>query len=252
MRPDIAVVHEDRDLLVVVKPSGIATTAPDGGDCLTDRLERARGAKLHPSSRLDAEVTGLVTFAKTKRDIAALRQARAEGLSERGDIGIASAVPEPREGDWDASIGIDPREPRLRVALPPGASGQRVQHARTTYLTREVRSNAAVLWLTPHTGRTHQLRVHAAHAGAPLLGDQRYGGPKRAVLSDGRVISARRVMLHCAWLKLPAIDGGGALSLSAPVLDDTRELWTALGGTVEALRPEPIGLRHDAGGDNRS
>lgn len=228
-------VHEDRDLLVVVKTSGIATTAPDGGDCLTTRLERARRAKLHPSSRLDAEVTGLVTFAKTKRAIAMLREARAEERYERGYIGLASAAPDPPEGLWEAAIAIDPRDPRLRVALASGESGERAQHAKTTYRVREALSCAAALWLTPHTGRTHQLRVHAAHAGAPLLGDVRYGGPKRVVLADGRVITARRAMLHCAWLRLPSAEG--PLELRAEPLDDMRELWTALGGGAEALRP---------------
>ncbi len=232
------VVYEDADLLVVVKPSGLATTAPDGGDCLTERLESARNAKLHPSSRLDAPVTGLVTFAKTKRAEASLRQARAEGRYGRGYLGLASAMPEPPEGEWNAAIGIHPRDPRLRAALAPDAKGPRVQHAKTTYRLRQVQGGAAALWLTPHTGRTHQLRVHAAHAGAPLLGDTRYGGPKRLVLADGRVVAARRVMLHCAWLRLPTLEGG-ELVLRAPVLPDMSALWHALGGDLEALRPAP-------------
>lgn len=238
-RASFEIAHEDRDLLVVVKPTGVATTAPDGGDSLTDRLERSRGAKLHPSSRLDAEVTGLVTFAKTKRAIAALRHARAEGRYGRGYLAIASAVPEPREGVWEASIAIDPRDPRLRIAVAPGAAGARVQHAKSSYRVREALEHAAALWLTPHTGRTHQLRVHSAHAGAPLVGDVRYGGPKRVVMANGRVITARRVMLHCAWLALPAVEGHASIELSADVPDDMRALWAALGGHEEALRSRP-------------
>ena len=60
--PPPEVVHEDRHLLVVAKPTGLPTTAPRGGDCLTRRLEARRGERLHPTSRLDAEVTGMVTY----------------------------------------------------------------------------------------------------------------------------------------------------------------------------------------------
>lgn len=237
--PDPApIAFEDAHLLVVVKPSGIATTAPSGGESFTRRMEDARRTKLHPTSRLDADVTGLVTFAKTKAAIAGLRAARAEGRYHRGYLAIAGRAPTPPEGEWSASIAIDPRDPTLRVV---SETGERVQHARTSYAVRDALEHAAVLWLTPHTGRTHQLRVHAAHAGLPLLGDVRYGGDKRVVLVDGRVITARRTMLHCAWLKLPAIDGRGEHEVRAEVLPDMRALWKALGGAEGALAPSPPG-----------
>lgn len=235
----IAVAYEDDDLLVVIKPARLPTTAPGGGDCLTRRLEVARGAALHPSSRLDAEVTGLVTFARTRRAIDALLRARREGRYHRGYLAITTRALAAREGVWDASIALSPRDARLRVALAPGQKGARAQRARTTWQLREATPHGALLWLTPHTGRTHQLRVHAAHAGAPLFGDHRYGGERRVTLADGRVVSARRVMLHCAWLSLPAIAGEGALTLEAPVPDDLRAAWIALGGGEGTLAPRP-------------
>jgi 23S rRNA-/tRNA-specific pseudouridylate synthase len=241
--PTVEVAFEDRHLLVVVKPAGIATTAPGGGPSLTRTIERQRPGALHPTSRLDAEVTGLVTYAKTKRAIETLRRARSEGRYGRGYLALASAAPEPSEGTWEASIAIDPRDPTLRIAVPPGAAGQRVQHAKTTYRVRGARTwqggDAVALWLTPHTGRTHQLRVHAAHAGLPLLGDVRYGGPKRLVLPDGRVLSARRAMLHCAWLRIPRVEGAGEVELGRAAPDDLAELWEALGGPPDALAPTP-------------
>ena len=236
MSDPFPIAHEDRHLLVVVKPTGLATTAPRGGDSLTRRLEEARGVLLHPSSRLDAEVTGLVTYAKSKRAIAALKKVRAEGRYHRGYLAIAARAPHEREGVWEASIAIDPRDPKLRVV---SETGERVQWAKTSYRVREVLEHVSVLWLTPHTGRTHQLRVHAAHAGSPLLGDVRYGGQRRVVLPDGRVIAARRTMLHCTWLKLPAVEGRGALEIRAEVPRDMRALWTSLGGSEEALTPSP-------------
>lgn len=240
MPADLATAYEDRDLWIVVKPTGLATTAPAHGDSLTRRLEGASGLTLHPTSRLDAEVTGLVTFAKSARAIEALRRARSAGRYGRGYLAIAGGVLPSETGAWEASIAIDPRDVKLRIAVTDRERARkRMQQAKTEYRVREVASGASVLWLTPHTGRTHQLRVHAAHAGVPLLGDARYGGAKRVVLPDGRVVAARRTMLHCAWLRLPRIEGDGDLELSSAVPEDMRGLWEKLGGGAEALRPVP-------------
>lgn len=241
MRPEPApaVAYESRHLLVVFKPTGLATTAPHGGACLTQWAEREVHAKLHPTSRLDAEVTGLVTFARTKEAIAALRDARKKGRYGRGYIALALGVPTAPEGAWEKSIAIDPRDPRSRVALPEGGTGTRAQLARTAYRVRADLTTVSALWLTPHTGRTHQLRVHAADAGVPLLGDARYGGPKRVVLEDGRVVTAKRTMLHCAWLRIPAVEGTELLDLHAPVPDDFAKVWRALGGGDAALEAAP-------------
>jgi len=231
----IELAHRDAHLVVALKPSGIATTAPGRGDSLTRRLEAQVGHKLHPTSRLDAEVTGLVTFALTKVAIERLRRARAEGPYGRRYLALCRGAPAAPRGRWEASIAIDPRDRRLRVAVPAGGRGARLRHARSDYvLGARAGARAAALWLTPHTGRTHQLRVHAAHAGLPLLGDVRYGGPRRVALDDGRVVRAPRVMLHCARLRLPRV-GGGELELWAEAPDDLRELWIALGGDAAAL-----------------
>lgn len=226
----IELAHLSDDLAVALKPSGMATTAPIGEDCLTRRLEAQLGGALHPTSRLDAEVSGLVTFARTKRAIVALKEARARGLYEREYLALASGVPERDEGAWSWSIAIDPRDRRLRVALDEGAPGQRVQRARTRYRVIEPLASGAALALYPETGRTHQLRAHAARAGLPLLGDVRYGGPRRVALDDGRVLRAARVMLHCRSLRIPDL-GGGTLALVAPPPADLRALYEALGGT---------------------
>ncbi|MCB9593386.1 MAG: RNA pseudouridine synthase [Sandaracinaceae bacterium] len=226
----IELAYESAHLAIAKKPSGIATTAPDGGDSLTTRLEAQLGVKLHPTSRLDAEVSGLVTFAKTKDAIHALKQARERGAYFREYLGLAVVAPTPREGVWDASIAIDPRDRRLRIAVPEGGSGERLQRARTRYEVLEEFLGGAALALFPETGRTHQLRVHAANAGAPLLGDVRYGGPRRVTLDDGRVVRAARVMLHCRRLRLPNVEGG-ELDLVEPPPPDVFKVWRSLGGS---------------------
>lgn len=247
------VVYRDDDLLVIDKPSGLPTTSPDGENCLASwaRTHDPDAARMHPSSRLDAEVTGLVTFARTTRAIEQLTAARTAGRYRRFYLGLSRAAPEPADGEWRFPIGRDPRDPRRRVALPAGesvragkaksakaASGACLaDSAWSRYRTLSSGSRASLLLLMPETGRTHQLRVHAARGGAPLWGDKHYGGPAREVMDDGRVVSARRVMLHCTQLILPGIGKPEPLIVHAPVAADMRGFFVALGGDAALMSP---------------
>jgi len=237
----IAVVYRDDDLLIVVKPAGIATTSPDGRDCLV-ALVRAldpHAPRLHATSRLDAEVTGLVTFARTTRAIEALLEARKAGAYGRCYVALAPHAPTPLLGTWSASIAHDLRDKRLRTTQGSArASADDVRTASTDYTTAATLPLGAALHLRPRTGRTHQLRVHCAAAGLPLLGDTQYGGVARVTSPNGRVVAARRVMLHCALLSLPRLAGGAAhLVVRAPIPADMSATWSALGGDVSALEP---------------
>jgi len=153
----------------------------------------------HPTSRLDSPVSGLVTFALTKRANQRLLEARRAGTYERLYVGLTLNTLEPSEGAWSWPISIDPKNARLRIA--GGGRGER--NAVTQYEVVERTSHGNVLHLRPRTGRTHQLRVHAAKAGAPLFGDHAYGGERRLTLPDGRVVTPRRVMLHCHRVAFP-------------------------------------------------
>lgn len=231
----IPILHRDDDLLVVQKPAGLATTSPDGGDCLTARVQAMDpdAERCHPSSRLDAEVTGVVVFARSSHGIDVVTRAREQGRYARRYVGIAHA-PKTRAAkmedsfDWRWSIAIDPRDPRLRVSLRRGEHGERMQEAHTHALVTS-RSRAAVsLVLEPLTGRTHQLRVHASRAGMPLLGDVSYGGERRLVASDGRITLCPRVALHCACVVLPQRDGT-PFAFRAPLPRDLLDLASELG-----------------------
>ncbi|HET8932513.1 MAG TPA: RluA family pseudouridine synthase [Polyangiales bacterium] len=236
-RADVRVLHQDADLLVLWKPSGLPTTSPDGRGCLTEVAARIdpRAPRLHASSRLDAEVTGVVTFARTTRAIEGLLAARKAGQYERYYLGLAIGAPSPPEGEFNWPIERDPRDPRKRTAA--GSGKLQAQDALTRYRVLGSLPTAALLLLSPMTGRTHQLRVHAARAGVPLLGDKHYGGPVRCTLPDGRVVRAARVMLHCARVRLPKIGGvtGERVTVDAPLPEDFQRVWVALGGEGDAL-----------------
>lgn len=232
----VEVVHRDAHLLVLWKPSGLSTTSPDDSPCLATMARELDpdAERMHPSSRLDAEVTGLVTFARTSLAIEALKEARARGQYKRLYLAIAERAPSPPSGEWNAAIAIDSRDPRKRVATSTRARKD-AKESLTRYEVRSTATHAVLLNLWPQTGRTHQLRVHADHAGLPLVGDVHYGGKKHITTPDGRVHLARRTMLHCYELDLPAIGRGTPLHLRAHVARDMESLWTALGGSVDAF-----------------
>ncbi len=241
MPTSFSVVHEDAHLLVVHKAPGVATTAPDDGPCLTQdvRAYDQDAPRLHASSRLDLPVSGLVTFARTSKAITALRQAREDGAYARLYLALTTApIEEESEGDWRWSLGIARRDKRLREVGSP-------KDAKEAHTRFRVRAAGAIslLELRPQTGRTHQLRVHASHAGWPLLGDHAYGGEKRVALANGRVVTARRVMLHCAALAIPDVARGGTLELELPPPEDFCRAYSALGGDVDLLTPGPAADR---------
>jgi RluA family pseudouridine synthase len=229
----VTLLARESDLVAADKPAGIPTIADHAGasHALVALVARAIGvdaARVHPTSRLDRDVSGVVVFATTKAAAERLHRARAEGRYERRYVAIAARAPEPERGRWDASIGRT-RDPRLRAAW-----GRDAAEAKTLYaVTSLCPSGEAMLALAPLTGRTHQIRVHASHAGAPLLGDRAYGGPTRLTLPGGRVVAPGRIALHAARVTVPR-DDGALLEIRSPLPPELVELWSALGGDPAA------------------
>lgn len=224
---ELAVLFASDDVVVLDKPSGVATE-PDrrGEPSLRDDLAqwlRGRGSRgtPHAVSRLDVPVTGAVTFAISERGKRAAAAAKEAGLLQRRYLALVAGQP-PDEVVCDVAIEGRPASSELRV-------GGRVEAGRNHY---------AVLHLAPRTGRTHQLRIHASAIGAPIVGDRRYGGPSSVADAKGRVLAARRVMLHAAIvllrLGLPT-DPEGPIVSPAPA--DLLAMWALLGGTPDAFAP---------------
>ncbi len=229
------VIHRDEELLVVSKPPGLPTTAPTTTEPSLVRWVSNSFPVLRPhaTSRLDAQVSGLVTFALSREANRRLLDARRAGAYERLYLGITVHTPEASTGEWSWPIAIDPHDRKRRVA----GTGRGERAARTRYEVAAKAAHGNLLRLRPATGRTHQLRVHAARAGMPLFGDRLYGGEARKVLPDGRVVTARRVMLHCVRVRFPSKSGTDVVDLTAPVIADMAGVWAELGGADAALQP---------------
>jgi 23S rRNA pseudouridine1911/1915/1917 synthase len=225
---DVVVLAREGDLLALAKPAGIPTIPDHGGASHTLLAHAARiaglpAAAVHPTSRLDREVSGVVVFALSADAAARMKAAREEGAYVRRYVAIASRAPAPERGAWDARIGraADPRKRQV--------NGREATDARTRYLVvATAPGGQALLALAPESGRTHQLRVHASHAGAPLLGDRAYGGPPRLTLPGGRVLALERIALHCARVAACGLD------VLAPVPPEVVAMWASLGGGADA------------------
>jgi 23S rRNA-/tRNA-specific pseudouridylate synthase len=229
----VRVLVRDEDLVAVEKPAGMPTIADHAGasQALVAATARALGidaTRIHPTSRLDRDVSGVVVFALTKGARERLARARAEGAYERRYFALAAAPPDPDRGVWNAPIGRA-KDPRLRAARGHEAIPAQTLYAACGGACRGI----TLLALSPITGRTHQIRVHAADAGIPLLGDPAYGGMARVTLPSGRVLVPGRIALHAARVAVPGACGERLVAISS-VPAALAELWSALGGEPAA------------------
>jgi 23S rRNA pseudouridine1911/1915/1917 synthase len=234
-----SVIWERDEMLACSKPAGMPTVPDHGGAshslvALAAQSIGRKAAEMFVTSRLDREVSGVVVFATSAEAEERLRGARAEGRYARRYVAIAAAsagasldVAPAGVRVWDASVGAG-KDARHRAASGPDA-----KEARTNWRVVARVPGYALLAVEPQTGRTHQIRVHASHAGAPLLGDRDYGGAARVTLAGGRTVALARIALHAARVTVPDAAGGPRVA-SAPVPPELTRAWAELGGASEA------------------
>ena len=191
--PPVEVVFEDDALIAVFKPAPLqchpSPSAPGGSDTLQARVTAYLGAPAHPVHRLDSETTGIVLFARLPFVQAHLQQQMQRGDFAKGYQAWVLGTPSPEAGTVDAPIARQSPDSFTRVVSP---DGQRAVSRYRTLRTISMPGGQAssLLALSPVTGRTHQLRVHMAHIGCPLLGDARYG------TAASQAISAQLGLTH--------------------------------------------------------
>ncbi|MEN9889653.1 MAG: hypothetical protein RL559_1690 [Pseudomonadota bacterium] len=223
----IETVHLDEHLRVVNKPAGLVVHPAPGhwrGTLLNGLLaldgqakDLPRGGIVH---RLDKDTSGLMVVARTRVAMEALVRMIAAREVSRQYLALGHrAWPGPRERVVDAAIGRDPQN-RLRMAVVDLAQ-QPGKTARTTLECLDQNEEACLVRCTLHTGRTHQIRVHMAHLGHPLLGDTVYGGKPLAGLT--------RQALHAWQLALNHPVTGQALRWRSPLPADLQAALQALG-----------------------
>jgi len=236
-RADIEILSEADDVFAVFKPAALPTEADHGGaDCVLSQLGRALRVEpqgLFALSRLDVGVSGVLLVTLGARSRERMLAERAQGRLLRRYVALAAAVPEPAAGDWRDQLG--------KAKGKRAVGGQDAQLAHTQYrvvataaATQSGGSASALLALSPVTGRTHQLRVHAAAHGAPLLGDRKYGGPPRMTAPNGSVVAFSQILLHAAWVEWGSESQRRRIT-SEPVAALV-DAWLALAGEISAIQ----------------
>lgn len=210
MTPPVPVLFEDDDVLAVDKPAGIAVVPGRGetpADALRGVLESARGGALFVVHRLDRDTSGVLLFAKNAAAHRTLSMAFEARLVRKRYVALTYSGP--AEGAGICRLPLGPgRKGRMRVfaAGQPGLLA-----AETAWeVLRRVSPECSRIAFAPTTGRQHQIRVHAAAIGTPVLGDPLYAfGLARSL--------APRLMLHATTIMLPALDGMPPKDIASPL-----------------------------------
>lgn len=229
----LPVVFEDEQLVVVDKPAGMVVHPAAGnsdGTLVNALLHHCEGrlsgingvARPGIVHRIDKDTSGLLVVAKTDAAHEGLAAQFAAHSIERRYLAVCAGRPSPPEGTVDARLGRSDFDRKKMAVLPPGTS--RGKRAVTHYRTLRALDHAALIECRLETGRTHQVRVHCASIGHPLLGDPVYGRdpkPLRPLLSE---LSFRRQALHAAALGFTHPLSGQRLDFYADPPRDMREL----------------------------
>jgi 23S rRNA pseudouridine1911/1915/1917 synthase len=249
----LAILYEDRDIIVIDKPKGLAVHPGPGhaSGTLVNALIAHCGKSLSGIGgvrrpgivhRLDKDTTGLLVVAKSDRahqGLAAQFAAHgADGRLRRGYRAVAWGAPERPRGSIEAALARSAaNRTRIAVVRADSAGGRR---AVTRYETLErfgelaAKPVASLLGLVLETGRTHQVRVHLAHIGHPLLGDPTYGASHKAsahrLSTEAREALAAldRQALHAAELAFVHPVSGKQLAFDSPLPPDMARLVAAL------------------------
>jgi len=191
----LAIVFEDDDLIVVDKAAGMVTHPAHGArsgtlvNALLAHVESLPGERLRAGlvHRLDRDTSGLLVIAKTDAALGALGKAMMGHSIQREYLGLVAGIPDHDEGTIEGGIGRDPHN-RLRYMIR--ADGR---PAVTHYRTRERLAAASELEFRLETGRTHQIRVHLASFGHPVINDPIYGRRDPRIALPGQALHAWRL-----------------------------------------------------------
>lgn len=233
-----AILYADHRLLAIAKPPGLslATRRSEPGAAAVRLLATLPEGELQrwgiePADtflvhRLDVGTSGVVLLARSAEAHRELARALTTEAVEKTYLALVWGHPRPPLGSWSSPLGPD-RGDRRRMRIDPAG-----KTARSDYRVLASPPHAALVELTPRTGRTHQLRVHLAAAGHPIVGDDLYGGPRhRGVKTSGlqRALAPPHLLLHAWRLRLGVLRGSPELIVTAPLPPAFAAALSALG-----------------------
>ena len=221
---EASIIEEQDDLLVLNKPSGLAVHGGSGQSWgLIEALRILRGPKLELVHRLDRETSGVLLVARKRSALKAWQQAFRPETKSTVKRYLALV-----DGPWPNRVQRV-QDPLLRYETKSGERRVRVDDSgkpsHTEFAVLSEAPQCTLLQATLKTGRTHQIRVHAASRGHPVLGDDKYGGAG----ADARslALGVPRLALHAAQLSVSNADLSA--NFLAPLPDDLSELFARMG-----------------------
>lgn len=220
------IIHMDDDVLAINKPPGLAVQGGTGVkrhlDGMLDALRFGLDERPRLVHRLDRDTSGVLVLGRNVFAAARLAAAFRDRTAQKIYWALVVGVPRPRKGKITTPV----TRKSVGNARRDGPAGTDAKTGLTEYEVLET-AGSEIAWLSlkPRTGRTHQLRVHCAELGTPILGDGRYGG--RTALHDG-VPGAKQLHLHARRLDMPH-PRDGALRLEAPLPPSLAATWRFFG-----------------------
>jgi len=213
----IHILYEDAQLIVLNKPASMLVhpTGHTAQGTLANYLayhyqQSAQRWTIRPLHRLDRETSGCVVFAKDAATQSVLEQQMKEGRFKRSYYAFVSGNVEPSEGTINAAIGVHPTLPNRRVIHAQG------ERAITHYKILQKYGDRTLLELRLETGRTHQIRVHLAHIGHPIIGDRMYGNTSSQI---------NRQALHAQHVSFNHPKDEQQINVHAPLPRDIEKLY---------------------------
>ncbi|MEO5691470.1 MAG: RluA family pseudouridine synthase, partial [Candidatus Saccharimonadales bacterium] len=214
---DIEVLYEDKDVLVMNKPSGTLSHAkgftPEEftvADFVRRHMTEADDGSMRPGivHRLDRDTSGIIIAAKHEAAKSHLQRQFQDRKAKKTYIAVVSGTPKETTAKIDLPLSRNPKRPSSFRVDPKGKASQ------TFYEVIDSNATMSVLELKPITGRTHQLRVHLAYIGTPIVGDAVYNGLKSPI---------GRLCLHAQALEI-TLPSSERMTFTAPIPDDMEGL----------------------------
>ncbi len=252
--PELEILYEDQDILAVNKPAGLVP--PPSGSHYSDSLSNQVAAyfrskdeptKVRSIGRLDKETSGILLFARNQTAAARLQKQRENGISEKTYLAaVSGSMLEDTDGTFHAittPLAPDP-DNRLKMVISPGSSLPGSKPAVTLYSVLKStapgsRISASLVMLRLKTGRTHQIRVHMASLGHPLLGDSLYHLSDTTNLFSRAALHAWKLKFHPPFpagettsgilSSIPCTENAKKeISLEAPLPEDFKKFYETM------------------------